>query len=60
MDMNEKLYTMKEAARILQISLPTIRRAEAAGKLRVIRTPGGRRRIPESEIKRLMGVKEDK
>ena len=37
----------------------TLRRWEREGKIRVVRTPKGRRRIPESEVKRLLGIKEE-
>ena len=39
---------------MLQISASTLRRATNAGTVQCIRTPGGRRRIPASEIHRLM------
>ena len=35
----------------------TIQKWDKQGKIRVLRTPGGRRRIPESEIRRLQGEK---
>lgn len=55
--MEEKLYRMAEAARLLDVHPNTIRRWEATGQLRCEWTPGGKeRRIPESEIRRLMGV----
>jgi putative resolvase len=46
---------MTEAAKALGISIQTIRRADAAGTMRVVRTPGGWRRIPQSEVDRLLG-----
>ena len=54
MDMKEKLYTVTEACELLQIDPSTLRRADAAGTIRCVRTPGGRRRIPASEIARLL------
>jgi len=55
MDMTiEKLYTVREACRILQISHSTLLRADRNGTIRCVRTPGGRRRVPESEIRRLL------
>lgn len=58
--MNERLLTLREACKILGIHPNTLRRWEKEGKIRVVRTPKGRRRIPESEVKRLMGVGEEK
>jgi len=54
----EKLYPMHEAEKILGVSLRTLQRWDKAGKIKVVRTPGGRRRVPESEIKRLLGEQE--
>ena len=54
----EKLYPMHEAMRILGVSLKTLQRWDKAGKIKIVRTPGGRRRVPESEIRRLLGEKE--
>jgi putative resolvase len=51
--MTERLYTLKEACEFLGVSPSTIRRWEKAGKLKCVRTPGGQRRVPESEINRL-------
>jgi len=56
----EKLYTIKEAKRLLGVTTRTIQRWDKEGKIRVVRTIGGRRRIPESEIKRILGLKEDR
>ena len=54
----EKLYTLKEAKKLLGVTTRTIQRWDKDGKIRVVRTIGGRRRIPESEIKRILGLKE--
>jgi len=51
----EKLYTLKEACLLLGLHPRTIQKWDEQGKIRVVRTPGGRRRIPESEIRRLQG-----
>ena len=56
--MKEKLYTVKQASEILGVHPKTIQKWDREGKIKVVRTPGGRRRIPESEIKRLLGEKE--
>jgi putative resolvase len=54
----EKLYTLKEAKKLLGVTTRTIQRWDKEGKIRVVRTLGGRRRMPESEIKRILGLKE--
>ena len=56
----ERLYTLKEAKRVLGVTTKTIQRWDKEGKIRVVRTVGGRRRIPESEIKRILGLKEER
>ncbi len=56
----ERLLTIKEAKRILGVSTKTIQRWDKDGKVRVIRTVGGRRRIPESEVRRLLGLMEER
>lgn len=53
--MKERLYTVKQASEILGVHPKTIQKWDREGKIRVVRTPGGRRRIPESEIRRLLG-----
>jgi putative resolvase len=55
----EKLYTLKEAKKLLGVTTRTIQRWDKQGKIRVVRTVGGRR-IPESEIKRILGLKEER
>ncbi len=51
---------MKEAAKILGVSVRTIQRWDKAGKIRCVRTVGGRRRVPESEIKRILVIREER
>jgi putative resolvase len=53
----ERLYTLKEACLLLGLHPRTIQKWDKQGKIRVVRTPGGRRRIPESEVRRLQGEK---
>jgi len=58
--MDEKILSMKEAAKLLGCSVRTLQRRHLAGGLRCVFTPGGRRRILENEILRLkeeMGLK---
>ncbi|MFN4336611.1 MAG: IS607 family transposase [Candidatus Nitrosocaldus sp.] len=52
----EKLLTLNEACKRLSIHPNTLRKWDKQGKIRVVRTVGGRRRIPESEVERLMGI----
>jgi putative resolvase len=51
----EKLYRIKEASEILGVHPKTLQRWAREGKIRVVKTIGGIRRIPESEIRRLLG-----
>lgn len=50
----ERLHTMREASAVLRVHPNTIRRWDKEGKIRVVRTERGHRRIPESEINRLL------
>jgi len=59
MVVKEKLYTVKQASEILGVHPKTIQKWDKEGKIKTVRTPGGRRRIPESEIKRLLGTKDE-
>jgi len=47
---------MAEAARLLGVTVQTVRLWEKGGKIKAFRTPGNQRRIPESEIVRLSSV----
>ncbi len=49
---------MKEASKLLGVTVRTIQRWDKAGKIRCVRTLGGKRRVPESEIKRILGIHE--
>jgi len=49
---------MKKASEILGVSVRRLQIWDKEGKIRCVRTVGGRRRIPESEIKRILGIKE--
>ncbi len=50
--MEETYLTMNEAAKRMKIGYVTLYRAVESGKVLAIKTPGGRRRIPESEVVR--------
>jgi excisionase family DNA binding protein len=57
---SEKLLILREACRRLGVHPNTLRKWDREGKISVVRTVGGRRRIPESEVERLIGfVKPD-
>jgi len=56
----EKLYTMKEASQILGVHIRTLQKWDEEGKIRCVRTVGGKRRVPESEIKRILGLHEER
>ncbi len=53
-DTRERLYTMREACSLLRVHPNTLRRWDREGKVRVVRPERGQRRIPESEITRLL------
>jgi len=54
-----KLYTLKEAKELLGVTTKTIQRWDKEGKIMVVGTIGGGR-IPESEVKRILGLKEER
>lgn len=54
--MHRQKYSAAEAARALGISLDTLRRWDAAGKIRVERDASNRRIVPAEEIERLRGT----
>lgn len=51
-----KLYTQAEAAEKYSLSRRSLIRYEADGLIEPVRTPGGQRRYPESELLRLYGL----
>lgn len=51
----EKLYSVGKAAKVLGIHFNTLKKWIYAGNVKAIKTLGGQYRIPESEIKRLLG-----
>mgnify|MGYP000058803409 CR=1 FL=1 len=52
--MSERLLRPKEVCRVLGVSYVTLRRWIKEGKIRAVQTLGGKYRIPESEVKRLL------
>lgn len=51
----EKLLNLKTVSELLDVSVKTLQRWDAQGKIKVVRTPNDRRRIPESEVHRILG-----
>lgn len=51
----DRLIPVERAARLIGVHPKTVRHWDEQGKIRVVRTPGGKRRVPESEIRRLRG-----
>lgn len=57
-DSNSQMVAVGDAARLLGVSVKTIRRWEASGKISGRRTPGGQRRFRLSGINELLGENE--
>ena len=53
---SEKLYTVREVATRLRVSIQAIRRYIKEGHLKAITLPGGYYRIPESELDRITKI----
>jgi excisionase family DNA binding protein len=51
-----KLYTVSQAANELDVNKQTVQRWLSKGSVKFVQVSGGWRRIPEKEIKRLLGV----
>lgn len=52
----EDLLPVGDTARLLGVSVPTIRRWESEGKIKGTRTLGGQRRFSRAEIERIKSV----
>lgn len=52
---DETKYSPGEAARMLGVSIDTLRRWESQGKISATRTAGGQRRFSAVEVARVMG-----
>ena len=49
-----KLYSVRDACKVLGISYPTLKQWIYKGKLKTVKTQGGHHRIPEAEVDRLL------
>ena len=56
----EKLYTLRDACDIMQIDPSTLRKWDREGKIRCVRLQNNFRRIPESEINRILGIQKER
>jgi len=54
--LGDQLYRIGKASRRLGVSIPTVRNWIYSGKIRTLRTAGGEHRIPDSEIRRILGI----
>jgi molybdopterin-binding protein len=53
-DPKSKLYSVRNACKVLGVSYPALKQWIYKGKIKTVKTPGGHHRIPESEIDRLL------
>lgn len=58
--MEDEGYRIGEAATALGVRVETLRRWERSGSIRATRTPGGQRRIPASEVARLLSERTER
>jgi molybdopterin-binding protein len=56
----EDTYRIGQAAAVLGVRTETLRRWERNGTLKTIRTPGGQRLVPVSEVTRLLSERRDR
>jgi molybdopterin-binding protein len=49
-----KLFTPREAAKVLGVSYPTLKQWIYKGKIRTVKTPGGHHRVPEKQIDKFL------
>ena len=59
MQENDKLLSMAETSERLNVSQETLRNWDADGSLAPVRTKGGHRRYKQSDVNKMMGIKED-
>ena len=56
----ERSYSPKKAGEMLGVTTHTIQVWDRQGRIKCLRLPTGRRRVPESEIRRLMNIAEQR
>ncbi len=56
----EKLYTLRDACDIMQIDPTTLRKWDREGKIRCVRLQNNFRRVPESEVNRILGIQKER
>ena len=56
----EKLYTLRDACDIMQIDPSTLRKWDREGKIRCVRLQNNFRRVPESEVNRILGIQKER
>ena len=56
----EKLYTIRDACKILQIHPTTLRMWDRDGRIKCVRMQNNFRRVPEREINRILGIQGDR
>jgi putative resolvase len=54
--MKQEYITLKKASKILGVTTQTLRNWDNEGKLKVIRTMGGHRRIAMEEVEKIIGA----
>lgn len=52
--MEEKLYTVKEVAEYFKVKVSAVHNWIARGNMNAVTTPGGERRVTDTEIKRII------
>ena len=55
-----KMYSVRDACKVLGVSYPALKQWIYKGKIRTLKTPGGHHRIPEAEIDRLLPALPDR
>jgi excisionase family DNA binding protein len=55
--LEDSLLMPAEVGRLFRVSPKTVSRWAREGKIRAVKTPGGHRRYPETEVRRLLATK---